>query len=163
MVGTHASLGAETYEAGASKIGPRQPQSPLPFPISKLRGVPTPTRMILKRHKINTCPQLLAAAARADKRAALASATGIAPDLLTAIVQRADMERVRGIGAVFDIMLEIVGVCDVVTLAEQDAAALHAQLADLNQRERLARRSPTREEVEAWIEQANLLPRLVTY
>jgi predicted flap endonuclease-1-like 5' DNA nuclease len=94
--------------------------SPAP-PISKLRGVPTTARKALKRHKINTCPQLLAAAAAAGKRAALAQAAGIAPELLTTIVQRADMRRVQGIGAVFDMMLEEVGVCDVATLAQQDA------------------------------------------
>ena len=108
--------------------------SPAP-PISKLRGVPTTARKALKRHKINTCPQLLAAAAAAGKRAALAQAAGIAPDLLTTIVRRADMGRVQGIGVIFDLMLEEVGVCDV---AQQDAAVLHLRLKTYNQRERLS-------------------------
>ena len=133
------------------------------LPISKLRGVPFQARVALKVRRITTCDQLLAAAAVAEDREALARATKIAPEILTDLVQRADMARVRGIGAIFDIMLEIVGISDVATLAEQGAAALHAQLAALNQRERLARRSPTLGEVEDWIEQANLLPRLVTY
>jgi hypothetical protein len=64
---------------------------------------------------------------------------------------------------IFDMMLEEVGVCDVATLAQQDAAVLHLQLKTHNQREQLARRSPTLEEVEHWVEQAKALPVLVSY
>ena len=126
-------------------------------PISKLRGVPTTARKALKRHKINTCPQLLAAAAAAGERAALAQAAGIAPDLLTTIVQRADMGRVQGIGVIFDMMLEEVGVCDVATLGRAGCHRAAFQVKTYNQRERLSRRSPTLEEVEHSIEQAKAL------
>ena len=112
---------------------------------------------------ISTCPQLLAAAAAAGKRAPLAKAAGIAPELLTTIVQRADMRRVLGLGAIFEKMLEEVGVHDVATLAQQDATVLHLRLKTYNQRERLSRRSPTLEEVEHWVEQAKALPVLVSY
>ena len=40
---------------------------------------------------------------------------------------------------------------------------LHRQLRDYNRRERLARRSPTPEEVADWVGQARLLPVLLTY
>ena len=45
----------------------------------------------------------------------------------------------------------------------QDPERLHRQLREYNQRERLARRSPTPEEVADWVEQARRLPVLVTY
>jgi predicted flap endonuclease-1-like 5' DNA nuclease len=160
------SAGAVSTAMYIGRMRPQQPASGFPaqpLPISKLRGVPVTTRKALKRQRISTCPQLLAAAAAAGKRAALAQATGIAPDLLTTIVQRADMGRVQGIGVIFDMMLEEVGVCDVATLAQQDATVLHLQLKAYNQRERLARRSPTLEEVEHWVEQAKALPVLVSY
>jgi predicted flap endonuclease-1-like 5' DNA nuclease len=160
------SAGAVSTAMYIGRMRPQQPASGFPaqpLPISKLRGVPVTTRKALKRQGINTCPQLLAAAAAAGKRAALAQAAGIAPDLLTTIVQRADMGRVQGIGVIFDMMLEEVGVCDVATLAQQDAAVLHLQLKTHNQREQLARRSPTLEEVEHWVEQAKALPVLVSY
>jgi predicted flap endonuclease-1-like 5' DNA nuclease len=134
-----------------------------PLPISKLRGVPFQARVALKVRRITTCNQLLAAAAVAEDREALARATKIAPEILADLVQRADMARVNGIGAVFGLMLEELGIHDVQTLASQDAETLHEQLRGYNRRERLARRSPTPEEVSDWVGQARRLPTLLTY
>jgi predicted flap endonuclease-1-like 5' DNA nuclease len=133
------------------------------LPISKLRGVPFQVRVALKVRRITTCSQLLAAASAAEDREALARATKIAPEILTDLVQRADMARVNGVGAVFGLMLEELGIHDVQTLASQDAEALHEQLRGYNRRERLARRSPTPEEVSGWVAQARRLPSLLTY
>jgi hypothetical protein len=58
-------------------------------------------------------------------------------------------------------MLEDLGVRDVSALARQDPVALHQRLKELNTEERLARRSPTPEEVADWVGQARALPRLV--
>jgi predicted flap endonuclease-1-like 5' DNA nuclease len=80
---------------------------------------------------------------------------------LRRLVQRADMSRVVGIGAVFGMMLEDLGVLDVGMLAAADAEALHERLRRLNTEERIARRAPTPEEVRDWIRQAAALPKLV--
>ena len=133
------------------------------LPISKLRGVPLQARLALKVQWITTCDQLLAAAAVAEDREALARAMRIAPEILADLVQRADLARVNGVGAVFGLMLEELGIRDVQTLARQDAEVLHARLREHNGRERLARRSPTPEEVNDWVGQARGLPKLVTY
>jgi predicted flap endonuclease-1-like 5' DNA nuclease len=133
------------------------------LPISKLRGVPFQARVALKVRRITTCDQLLAAAAVAGDREALARATKIAPEILTDLVQRADLARVNGIGAVFGLMLEELGIRDVQALADQDAETLHERLRGHNRRERLARRSPTPEEVSDWVGQARRLPTLLTY
>jgi predicted flap endonuclease-1-like 5' DNA nuclease len=76
-------------------------------------------------------------------------------------VRRADLARVKGIGAIFADMLEIIGIDEVAVLAEQDPLALRTRLYELNAAERLARRAPTPEEVQEWIGQARALPRLV--
>lgn len=133
------------------------------LPISKLRGVPTSVRVKLKQQRITTCAQLLAAAAAAPQRAALAAATGIDTAVLLQLVRRADLARIRGIGTVFGLMLEELGVVEIEQLAEQGAGELHATLRDYNVRERLARRSPTLEEVEEWVAAARLLPILITH
>jgi predicted flap endonuclease-1-like 5' DNA nuclease len=133
------------------------------LPISKLRGVPFQARVALKVRRVTTCNQLLAAAATAEDRESLARATRIAPEILTDLVQRADMARVNGVGAVFGLMLEELGIRDVQTLASQDAEALHERLRGYNRRERLARRSPTPEEVSDWVGQARRLPTLLTF
>lgn len=133
------------------------------LPISKLRGVPFQARVALKVRRITTCSQLLATAARYERREALATATRLPLDLLTILAQRADMARVNGIGTVFGLMLEELGIRDVAALAAQEPDALHEQLRRYNQEERLARRSPTPEEVADWVAQARRLPQLVTY
>lgn len=133
------------------------------LPISKLRGVPVQLRVSLKVRRITTCDQLLSAAGRFENREALARAGGLAPEQLRDLVQLADMARISGIGAVFGLMLEELGVEDIRGLATRDPVLLHQQLREFNQRERLARRSPTPEEVADWVEQARRLPVLVTY
>jgi predicted flap endonuclease-1-like 5' DNA nuclease len=73
------------------------------------------------------------------------------------------MARVNGIGTVFGLMLEELGIKEVAALAAQDPRELHARLRRYNEQERLARRSPTPEEVADWVEQAKVLPVLISY
>ena len=148
---------------GLPVLPPEAAVANYPLPISKLRGVPFQARVALKVRRITTCNQLLAAAAVAEDREALARASKIAPEILTDLVQHADMARVNGIGAVFGLMLEELGIRDVQTLANQDAETLHERLRGYNRRERLARRSPTPGEVNDWVGQARRLPTLLTY
>ena len=132
------------------------------LPISKLHGVPYRARLALKVHRITTCIQLLATAGDVGTRAALAQAAQIDPDVLDRLVRRADMARVNGIGVVFGLMLEELGVREIAVLAGCDPQRLHERLRRYNQRERVARRAPTVEEVAAWVAQARLLPILLT-
>ncbi|HEX8374669.1 MAG TPA: DUF4332 domain-containing protein [Geminicoccaceae bacterium] len=134
-----------------------------PLPVGKLGGVPPQALAILKGRRITLCSQLLAVAGKAVRREALAASSGLDPDLLLRLVQRADRARLKGVGVVFGRMLEDLGVRDVQTLAAQDPEVLHARLRAYNLEERLARRSPTPEEVADWVEQARGLPALVGY
>ena len=135
----------------------------LGLPVSKLRGLTLPVRAALKRRGIATCGRLLRAAGDAGDRDRLAAEAGIDPDALLTLVRQADLARVDGIGTVFGLMLEDLGVADVAALAAQDPAWLHARLRRYNEQERLARRSPTPGEVEGWVAQARALPALVGY
>jgi len=135
----------------------------LGLPVSKLRGLAPRVRAALKRHRVTTCGQLLRAAGGARDRDRLAREAGIDPGELLALVRRADLARVAGIGTVFGLMLEDLGVRDVPALAARDPAGLHARLFAHNREERIARRSPTPEEVEGWVRQARALPALVSY
>ena len=135
----------------------------LGLPVSKLRGLAPRVRAALKVHRLTTCGQLLRAAARAQDRDRLAREAGIDPEVLLALVRQADLARVSGIGTVFGLMLEDLGVHDVITLAARDPAVLHARLSAYNREERLARRAPTPEEVQDWVAQARSLPPLVSY
>ena len=151
-----------TRTAGFVRLVPEPGARPAPpLPISKLRGLTAPLRTALKRRGITTCPQLLRAAGRAADRDRLAREAGTDPAALLALVRRADLARVGGIGVVFGLMLEELGVPDAAALAARDPADLHARLRRHNDEERLARRAPTAEEVEGWVRQARDLPRLL--
>lgn len=150
-------------EASSGGIGKTEALPDYALPISKLRGVPFQARVALKVRRITTCSQLLAAAGGYQERETLCRATRLASELLTSLVQRADMARVNGVGSVFGLMLEELEVLDVDRLAQQDPRELHERLRSYNQEERLARRSPTPEEVVDWVNQARRLPKLVTY
>jgi predicted flap endonuclease-1-like 5' DNA nuclease len=133
------------------------------LPISKLRGVPHQLRVALKSRKITNCGQLLEAAGDALKRERLGRILALDPELLQRTVQRADLARIDGVGAVFGMMLEDLGIMDVADVSQQDPRELHRVLDHYNKSERLARRSPTPEEVEYWVDQAKQLKILVTY
>ena len=146
------------YVRGAT----RDPNRRYVLPISKLQGVANRVRLTLKAHRITTCEQLLAAAGHSQPRAALVQKTQLDPATLCRVVRRADMARINGIGVVFGRMLEDLGVEDVASLAGCGAVDLHERLRRFNQVERRSRRSPTPDEVVAWIAQARSLPVLVT-
>ena len=129
--------------------------------VSKLRGISVDVRQKLKRQGISYTHQLLHAAGSAEHRRRLAQRSGVDEAALLRLVRRADLARVKGVGAIFADMLEMIGVDQVTTLAAQDPLALRAQLHQLNAAERLARRAPTAEEVQQWTAQARALPRLV--
>jgi predicted flap endonuclease-1-like 5' DNA nuclease len=141
----------------------RRPDGPgaMSLHISKLRGITDPVRGKLKRRGITYTHQLVEAAARAADRRALAASSGIEVATLERLVCRADLVRIKGIGAIFADLLELLGVDRVERLARKEPHALHAALAGLNAVERLARRAPTQEEVEDWIAQARAMPPLI--
>ena len=141
---------------------PRTHEGPV-LPISKLQGVPALLRWALKVKSIATTAQLLAAAGGFEQREAFAAAMQVAPELLTAIVRRADLARVKGVGVRFAQMLEEIGIHDVVSLAEQDPIRLHDSLRQHNEQTGLCRRSPTPIETTDWVKQARALPLAIHY
>jgi hypothetical protein len=130
--------------------------------VSKLRGISFDVRAKLKRNGVTYTHQLLAAAGSPKARHLFAEKSGIEEPTLERLTCRADLARIKGIGAIFADMLELLGGDCVITLAEQDPTELHGTLYKLNSAERFARRAPTPEEVIDWVEQGKLLPKLVS-
>jgi predicted flap endonuclease-1-like 5' DNA nuclease len=129
--------------------------------VSKLRGISFDVRAKLKRNGVTYTHQLLAAAGQPSQRHEFSEASGIEEPTLSRLTCRADLARIKGIGAIFADMLELLSVDRVATLAGQEPGMLHNALATLNSAERFARRAPTPEEVEDWVAQARQLPKLV--
>lgn len=145
----------------AEGLAPSDPSGAMSLHISKLRGMTYEIRGRLKRQGITYTHQFLEAAACDVERRQLAASSGIDHVVLDRLVRRADLARIKGIGAIFADMLEMLGIDRVVRVADQDPGELHRALFELNARERLARRAPTPEEVQAWVAQARALPRLI--
>ena len=146
--------------AGAGRGAGSDGADAMSLHVSKLRGISHDVRIKLKRQGVSYTHQLLREAGTASRCRRLAMRSGIDEATLTRLVRRADLARIKGIGAIFADMLEMIGIDQVALLAEQDPGQLRARLHALNAAERLARRSPTPDEVEQWIAQARALPRL---
>lgn len=129
--------------------------------VSKLRGISFEVRAKLKRNGVTYTHQLLAAAGQPAQRHKFSETSGIEEMTLSRLTCRADLARIKGIGAIFADMLELLSVDRVAMLADQEPGTLHHALATLNATERFARRAPTPEEVEDWVQQARQLPQLV--
>ena len=160
----HAVLGPHAAPKGRPSAVPMRGDidpAAMSLHVSKLRGISIEVRQKLKRQGISYTHQLLRDAGSTEQRRRLAERSRIDDPTLLRLVRRADLARVKGIGAIFADMLEMIGIDEVAALAEQDALALRTRLYELNAAERLARRAPTPEEVEEWIGQARALPRLV--
>lgn len=140
---------------------PSVDQRSMSLHVSKLRGISVIIRRKLKRQGITYTQQLLAAAGASGARRQLAREADIDEEVLTRLVERADLARVKGVGAIFADMLNWLGVDRVSDLARQDPTEFHRMLQSLNAAERFARRAPTPEEVRDWIAQARTLRPLV--
>ena len=147
--------------AGARRRQTQAGERSMSLHVSKLRGISNQVRNRLKRHGVTYTHQLLDAAGRLDNRRELAARSGIEEAVLLRLTCRADLARIKGIGAIFADMLELIGVDRVSSLAEHDPARLYEILHELNAAERFARRAPTQDEVANWVAQARALPHLV--
>lgn len=149
-----------SLQAAASRASQADGGDAMSLHVSKLRGISLDVRIKLKRQGVSYTHQLLREAGSVERCRRLAARSGIDESTLTRLVRRADLARIKGIGAIFADMLEMIGVDQVAVLAGQDSRDLHARLHELNTAERLARRSPTPDEVQQWIARARALPRL---
>ncbi len=107
--------------------------------------------------------KLLELGATREGRNELAEKTGISDALILKWVNRADLDRVNGIGSEYADLLEASGVDSVPELAQRNAENLHAKLVEVNESKSLVRQVPSASQVEAWVEHAKTLERVVTH
>lgn len=154
-------MGSEMLKAASPYCGHEDEAASLH--LSKVRGTNLQMRARLKGCGVTNSRQLLQAAGPFRARVVLSGKTGIDMAALAYITKRADMARVKGVGATFADMLEVIGVDTVERLAAWAPDALHRTLYDFNRSERFARRAPTPEEVETWVSQARELPIMIDH
>lgn len=96
-------------------------------------------------------------------RKSLAEATGIDESRILNWANKADLMRIKGVGEEYSDLLEAAGVDTVKELKHRNADNLHAKMEEINAAKKLVRALPTPKAVADWIEQAKVLPPVLTY
>jgi predicted flap endonuclease-1-like 5' DNA nuclease len=112
---------------------------------------------------VKTLADLLAQGGSPSGREALAEKTGLSEAQILKWVNRADLDRVNGVGSEFADLLEQAGVDSVPELAQRNPGSLAAKLAEVNAAKSLVRRVPAEGEVAEWVQHAKSLDRAVTH
>ena len=93
----------------------------------------------------------------------LAEKTGISSKLIMEWINLCDLIRIKGVGEEYSDLLEAAGVDTVVELATRNAENLQKKMQEVNEEKKLVRKTPTNDQVTAWVEEAKTLPRAIEY
>jgi predicted flap endonuclease-1-like 5' DNA nuclease len=132
-------------------------------PLEEVEGIGSTYAKKLRDAGIAKTDELLSRGASPKGRLAIANESGISPKLILEWVNHVDLFRINGVGEEYADLLEEAGVDTIPELAQRKAENLHAKLVDVNQKKKLVRQLPTESQVAQWIEQADKLPRVITY
>lgn len=131
--------------------------------IQEIEGIGPTYKKKLKEEGIGTTKDLLEAGSTRQGRRELAEKTGISEKLILEWVNLADLFRIKGVGEEYSDLLEEAGVDTVVELSRRNPENLHAKIVEINDEKKLVRRTPTRNQVKEWVEQAKTMPRKVEH
>lgn len=115
----------------------------------------------LHKAKIETTEQLLDKGAKRKDRKALAKTTGLKGPELLDLVHRADLLRIKGVGAEMVLLLEAAGVKSTADLVTKEPAALTTAIEHVNKTAKISEKPPTEPQLADWIAQAKKLPQVV--
>lgn len=122
--------------------------------IGDVEGIDPKSATRLRKAGVRTTEGLIKVAATARGRKVLAEKTEISASTLLGWVNRADLMRIKGVGAEYADLLETAGCDTVKELRRRNPANLTAAMVEINEKKRLVRRLPTEAMVFAWVEQA---------
>ena len=130
--------------------------------ISDVYGVDAALAANLKDAGLDDSAKLLAAVAQPDDRKALADRLGLDERALLELGNRADLARIKGIGAVYSDLLEFAGVDTVAELAGRNPGNLYAKIMEVASQHSV-KRPPQADDVADWVAQAKVLGRGIFY
>jgi predicted flap endonuclease-1-like 5' DNA nuclease len=131
--------------------------------LSIIEGIGDAYQAKLIAAGVRSTGALLSRCASSKGREQLAEATGISAKLILEWVNHVDLMRIAGVGPEYADLLEEAGVDTVVELAQRNPENLFAKLTEVNQAKKLVRKRPTLKQVQAWVQQAATLPRMIEY
>jgi predicted flap endonuclease-1-like 5' DNA nuclease len=122
--------------------------------LESIEGINEVQANKLRAAGIRGFSSLLARAATTRDRRKLAEETGISDKRILEWYNRADLQRIKGVGSEMADLLEAAGVDSIKELAQRRPDNLHAALLETNGRKKLVRRPPNAAQVQAWITEA---------
>lgn len=131
--------------------------------IGDVEGIDPKSATRLRKAGVRTTEGLIKVAATSKGRKALSEKTGIPAATLLGWVNRADLMRIKGVGAEYADLLETAGCDTVKELRRRNPVNLTAAMIEVNEKKRLVRRLPTELMVIAWIEQAKTMDSVIKY
>jgi len=131
--------------------------------IMDIEGIGPAYAKKLTKVGIRTVEGLLKKGATTKARKEIAEAAGIDTTLILEWVNRADLYRIKGVGAQYSDLLEKSGVDTVVELSKRVGSNLYKKMVEVNKAKNLVNGMPGLNQVEDWIAQAKKLPRVVSY
>jgi predicted RecB family nuclease len=130
--------------------------------LETIEGISQTLADRLRTAGVRTVEALFRAGMTPEGRRKLAESTGISDARILAWVNRAYLMRFRGVGTEYRDLLEHVGVDTVAKLARRNPDRLYEQLVEASGEKYLARRPPGRGIVTRWVEQARIMPQIVS-
>lgn len=131
--------------------------------LLEIEGVGEVNAAKLKAAGVGTTAAFLAKGQTPKGRKEIAEQTGISDALILRWVNHVDLFRIKGVGPEYAELLEAAGVDTVPELAQRKADNLLEKMLAANAAKKKVRRPPRLAQVQAWVEQAKKLPRIVTY
>jgi predicted flap endonuclease-1-like 5' DNA nuclease len=131
--------------------------------ITAIEGIGDAYAAKLRGMGISSTELLLQRGNSPKSREEIAHATGINDALILRWVNHADLIRIKGVASEYSELLEAAGVDTVPELARRNPGNLHQALVDANTVKKLVRQTPSVQQVTAWVDEANKLPRMVSY
>ena len=131
--------------------------------IESIEGIGPKTGATLRRAGIATVEKLLEAGCTKPGRRNLASTTGLNEKQLLQCVNMADLFRIKGVASQYAELLEAAGVDTVKELRNRNADNLANKMAEVNAAKKLVRAIPSSKVVANWVEQAKVLPPMVSH
>lgn len=131
--------------------------------LAKVEGIGKAYAQKLAEAGVATTQALLDKGASPQGRQEIAEKTGISPKLILRWVNHVDLFRIKGVGEEYADLLEVAGVDTVPELAQRNPENLYQKLIEVNQEKKLVRQLPSEIQIRDWVEQAQRLPRKVTY
>jgi predicted flap endonuclease-1-like 5' DNA nuclease len=131
--------------------------------IADIEGIGAAYAAKLRKAGVRSTGELLKKGGSKKGRKELADATGFNTKTILEWVNRADLFRVKGIGAQYSDLLEAAGVDTVLELAGRKPEALLEALAKANARHNKVNVLPGLSRVKEWVKSAKSLKRAVEY